>query len=374
MDAALRNRTAIVGVGYTPMVRKSEHSLSRVAAEAGMHAIRDAGLKAGDIDGYAGTPVAQAGGAQHWDGVDEISGRNVASTLGLRNVRWLVDVARGVVCDAIIESVNALHAGLCTNVLIVRAMYNPVGQRYAERSARFAGGSEQFTAPYGQQGIGRMAFWLQRYMHDTGATKQELYHVAKTLRDHAQLNPYAYWHGKLLSEEDYLASRPIFEPMCVYDCDIPITGAGAIVLTTADRAKHLPHKPAYISGYATTYEPRQTVFDRSGVARDEVHAAQLYDGFLPFIWHWLESLGFCAKGEAHHFALNGNIALGGKLPVTTFGGSQGEGRLHGMGHIREAAMQVMGRAGERQVPNLHNCIVSIGVDWVPGGIFMVSAG
>jgi acetyl-CoA acetyltransferase len=348
--------------------------LGSVAAAAALEAIRDAGLQPSDIDGYAGTPVGQAGGAAHLDGYDEVSGRYLTSTLGMRNVRWLVDIARGVVADAIMESVNALHAGQCAYVLIARGMYNVAGQRYAARDSRVVGGPEQFTAPYGLQGIGRMALWLQRYMHDYGATKRELYHVAKTLRDHAQLNPHAYWRGKPLSEDDYLSARPIYEPMSLYDCDIPITGAGAIVLTTADRAAHLPHKPAYISGYATTYEPRDAIFERSGVPRDEVGAAQLYDGFLPFIWHWLEDLGFCPKGEAHRFALDGNIALGGALPVTTFGGSQGEGRLHGMGHIREAAVQVMGRAGERQVPNLRNCVVTVGIDWVPGGIFMVSAG
>lgn len=372
MDWPLRNKIAIVGVGYTPMVRKTDRSLSAVAAEAGLNAIRDAGLQPSDIDGYAGTPVSQAGGSQHTDGVDEVSARNVTATLGMKNVRWVLDISRGVIADALIEAVQALYCGSCDYALIVRAMYNPVGERYAERSARVAPGPEQFRAPYGIQGIGQMALWLQRYMHDYGATKSELYHVAKALRDYAQLNPYAYWRGKPLSEADYLSSRNIFEPMCVFDCDIPITGAGAIVLTTADRAAHLPHKPAFISGMATTYESRDAVFDRSGVPRGEVGAAQLYDGFLPFIWHWLESLGFCGKGEAHRFALDGNIALGGTLPVTTFGGSQGEGRLHGMGHIREAAMQVMGRAGERQVPGLRNCVVSIGVDWVPGGVFMVS--
>ena len=165
----------------------------------------------------------------------------------------------------------------------------------------------------------------------------------------------------------------IFEPMGLFDCDMPVTGAGAIVMTTADRAQHLPHKPAHLSGFATTYESRDVVFERSGVARDEVHAAQLYDGYVPFIWYWLESLGFCDQGDAHNFTLNGNIALGGTLPVNTFGGSVGEGRLHGMGHLREAAMQVMGRAAERQVPNLQNCLVAVGGDYVPGGIFMLSA-
>ena len=81
MAWALRNRTAIVGVGYTPMLRKTDRSLSAVAAEAGINAIRDAGLKPSDIDGYAGAPVAHTAGSHHWDGVEEVSGRNVAATL-----------------------------------------------------------------------------------------------------------------------------------------------------------------------------------------------------------------------------------------------------------------------------------------------------
>ena len=275
MNPALKNATAIVGVGFTPMLRaKAERSLERRGGSA-LGAIRDAGLQPSDIDGYAGAPVGQSGGAAHWDGTDEISGRNVTATLGMKNLRWLIDINRGVIADSIVEAVNAVHCGTCNYALIVRAMYNPVGVSYAGRDSRRAGGPEQFNAPYGLQQIGRMALWLNRYMHETGATKNELYQVAKTLRDHAQLNPYAYWRGKDLTEDDYLSARPIFEPMSLtiatfrsrrrrnpdHDCD---------------RARHLPHKPAYLSAYASTWD-RATRSSRSGIARDEVQAAQLYE-------------------------------------------------------------------------------------------------
>ncbi len=371
MDKSFRNKTAIVGVGYTEMVRRTERSLGSYAVEASLQAIADAGLKPTDIDGYAGTPVAFGGSALHLDGVDETSERYMISALGLSNIRWAQDM-NGLTPFALVSAMQALAVGACDYALVVRAMYNPVGVRYNQSSEPRAGGPAQFTAPYGLVPMGRHAQWLKRYMHDSGATKEDLFNVVKTLRNHAQLNPYAYWRGKDITLEDYLAARWIYEPLCLFDCDMPLTGAGAVVLTTADRAKDLPHPPAYISGFASTYESGDAVFEASGVGRDEIQAAQLYDGYIHMVWFWLERLGFCGKGEAHQFSRDGGISLGGALPVTTFGGSQGEGRLHGMGHIREGAMQVMGRAGERQTPGLEHCVVACGFESVPGYAFIFS--
>ena len=373
MDKALRNRTAIVGVGYTPMVRKSEQSLAAVAVEAAVNAIADAGLTPQDIDGYAGTPKAPNASALHWDGVDEISERYMASALGLTNIRWASDANRGVVADGIVAGIQALVTGTASYVLCLRAMYDRPGVRYASSDREAAGGPEQFSAPYGV-GIGGISLWLQRYMYDYGATREELFDVVGALREHAQLNPHAYWRGRPLTLAEYLESRWIYEPMCLYDYDIPVTGAGAVVLTTADRAAALPHKPAYVAGFANTRDRGDAIFEESGVEREAVQAAQLYDGFSPVVWIWLEKLGFCGRGEAHEFTRGGRIKLGGELPVTTFGGSQGEGRLHGMGHVREGAMQVMGRAGGRQIPGLENCLVALGFDAVPGWVLMLSSG
>lgn len=376
MNKELRNRTAIVGVGHTKMVRKTDRSLGSFAAEAALEAIRDAGLTPADIDGYAGNPVAHNPTAHHWDGVDEISGRYMASTLGLTNLRWLMDMARGLSSDSVIEAINALNTGTCTHVLVVRAMRHPTGVRYARTESTVAGGPSQFTAPYGLDlGIGPTALWLNRYMHDYGATKRELYEVAKTLREHAQLNPCAYWQTPL-TEDEYLGSPAIFEPMCRFDCDTPVTGAAALVLTSAERARHLAPKPAYIAGLATEWEPPDAVYQASGLGPGDIQAAQLYDGFLPGIWYWLEKLQFCARGEAHRFALDGNIGLGGRLPVNTFGGAVSEGRLNGLGHVCEGALQVMQRAGPRQVPGLSACIVSLGFEFVgaTGSALVLSTG
>ena len=234
-----------------PMVRKSEKSLAAVAVEAAVDAIADAGLTPQDIDGYAGTPKAPNASALHWDGVDEISERYMASALGLTNMRWASDANRGVVADGIVAGIQALVTGTARYVLCLRAMYDRPGVRYASSDREAAGGPEQFSAPYGV-GIGGISLWLQRYMYDYGATREELFDVVGALREHAQLNPHAYWRGRPLTLGEYLESRWIYEPMCLYDYDIPVTGAGAVVLTTADRAAALPHKPAYVAGFANT--------------------------------------------------------------------------------------------------------------------------
>jgi acetyl-CoA acetyltransferase len=370
------NETAIVGIGATRMERRPDRSLGALALDAALAAIEDAGLTPADIDGYAGTPPGVNLTAHHWDGIDEVSGAYVVSGLNLKNVRWIIDSTKGLTCDALVEAVHALTAGAASCVLIVRAMYNPPNVRYAEQALVEAGGLAQFQAPYGaNSGIMRAAFELQSYMHANNATKADLFHVAKTFRDHALLNPNAYWYGKQpLTEDEYLSARMIFDPMCLFDCDIPVTGAGAVVVTTAERARHLRQPPAYVRAIATAAEGYKEIYPKSGLGPKDVQVAQLYDGFLPFVWEWLELMEFCPPGGAHAFAYDGNITFGGTLPVTTFGGSLCEGRLHGMGHLREGARQVMGRAGERQVPNVEHCLVTMGSKRVPGAAIVLSAG
>lgn len=364
----------MVGVGYTPVVRHAERSLGSIAMEAALAAIQDAGLTRDHIDGYVGSPAAPNASAVHQDGLDQVSAEFMVSGLGIREPGYIADI-RGLPTSGVVAAVQALHAGTCKYALIVRAMYNPTNVRYQEVSSPFAGGREQFSFPYGMGGGGGgPAQWLQRYMHDYGATREELFTVVKTERDNAQLNPWAYWRGKQISLEDYMNARWIYEPMGLFDCDIPVTTAGAVVMTTAERARDLPNKPAYVSGFAHTRQAPSAIFDVSGVDRRDVPVAMLYDGFTPFIYQWLEHLGYCGRGEAHTFVQNGRIGLTGECPINTSGGQQGEGRLHGMGHLREATMQVMGRCGARQVPDAHHCLVALG--FITGSYWsvMLSAG
>jgi acetyl-CoA acetyltransferase len=341
------NETAIVGIGATRMERRPDRSLGALALDAALAAIEDAGLTPADIDGYAGTPPGVNLTAHHWDGIDEVSGSYVVSGLNLKNVRWIIDSMKGLTCDALDEAVHALTAGAASCVLIVRAMYNPPNVRYAEQALVEAGGLAQFQAPYGaNSGIMRAAFELQSYMHANNATKADLFHIAKTFRDHALLNPNAYWYGRQpLTEDEYLSARMIFDPMCLFDCDIPVTGAGAVVITTAERARHLRQPPAYVRAIATAAEGYKEIYRKSKLGPKDVQVAQLYDGFLPFVWEWLELMEFCPPGGAHAFARDGNITFGGTLPVTTFGGSLCEGRFVTMGSKRVPGAAIVLSAG-----------------------------
>jgi acetyl-CoA acetyltransferase len=355
-----RDRAAIVGVGYTPALRYAQKSLGAIATDAALDAIADAGLDRADIDGYVGTPSGPGGGSAAPDGVAQVSAPWIAAALGLKDLRFSVDIV-GLPSSALEIAVHAVQGGLCNYVLLLRAMYNPAGGAKQGGPGPRAQGQAQFTLPYGLTGGGpQFAMGVQRYLHDHGAKRQELFAIVDAARTHALLNPNAYWYGKPLSEEDYLNARFIYEPLCLLDCDLPVTMAGALIVTTAERARDLPHRPAYISGFAGTAAGKETVFEVSDVDRRDVDVAQIYDGYSPFVWYWLEQLSICGPGEAHAWCQGGRIKLGGELPINTAGGNLGEGHFQGFGHLREGAIQIMGRGGERQVAGAKHCLLGIG--------------
>jgi acetyl-CoA acetyltransferase len=205
-------------------------------------------------------------------------------------------------------------------------------------------------------------------MHRYGATREALAALALNSRRNANLNPRAFFYSQPMSHEDYLNSRWIAEPLCLYDCDVPIDGCVALVMTAAERARDLRNPPAYIAGWGQNTASRRTLLHyalddymecggslarklwaSAGLGPGDMDAAELYDGFNPSTLYWLEAAGFCRQGEGGSFVRNGRIALEGELPVNTFGGSLSEGRMHGMGHIAEAVRQVTGRAEQRQL-------------------------
>ena len=115
------------------------------------------------------------------------------------------------------------------------------------------------------------------------------------------------------------------------------------------------------------------IFERSGLRPKDVSVAEVYDGFAPSVFYWLESAGFCKEGEAFQFAQDGRIELGGQLPVNTHGGALSEGRLHGMGHVIEGVRQVSGRAGPRQVKDCHVAYVTAGSPMLRGAGLLFSS-
>jgi len=206
-------------------------------------------------------------------------------------------------------------------------------------------------------------------MHDFGTTSKQLGKIAVTCRKHACMNPNAQMYGKPITLKEHQNSRWIAEPLRLLDCCPWTDGGGAVVVTSAARAKNLKRKPVYISGggqahgapllrpwrnpktsdWTTWTNASDTAFKMAGVTRKDIDVCQLYDAFTIVFLVQLESSGFCKPGEGGAFVDSGKTELGGDLPCNTAGGLLSEGHTMGMGHIVEAVRQLRGECGERQV-------------------------
>ena len=390
-NADFKNQAAIVGVGYSKIGRRQQRPLGLLAIDAATAAVADAGLELADIDGAATFPMFPGGneGGDHGDGVSVVTTAWLINHLGLENITWWAETQTGNISTAIEQAVMALSLHRCDYALVFRALHMP-GEGSYQRThvSNDAPGDSAYTIPYGLGGA-PMAFALtyMRYLKLYGARREELGALAVAQRHGANLNPKALFHDVPLTLDDYMTCRMVADPMCLFDCDIPVDGAAAIVLARADRARDLPHPPVYVTGLGqSSYlkgsppislggigpglfdEVRHTaatigrgIWQTSGLRPDEVDAAMLYDGFAPDVYFWLEGLGFCGEGEAHEWIQDGRIEIGGEFPVNTFGGNLSEGRLHGMGHWVEATLQIQGRAEERQLARADNIVVATGL-------------
>lgn len=368
-----KGKTAIAGIGYSEISRRPQKPLGLLAVDACRAAIADAGLSPEQVDGLATYPESPFAGAGNRDGEDVVTVAWMMNHLPLApDLRWYAQIETGMIASPIIEAVNALIAGACEYVLVWRALHRPrprAATGAGSGGAPRASGDAQFIAPYGASSIVQThALAWQRYAHRYGATREALAALAINSRRNANLNPRAFFFKEPMTRDDYFNSRWIAEPLCLFDCDVPVDGCVALILTTAERARDLANPPAYIAGYGQNTANRRTLlyytlddymahgaslanklWAAAGLGPHEMDAAQLYDGFNPSTLYWLEAAGFCAQGEGASFVQGGRIALEGELPVNTFGGSLSEGRMHGMGHIAEAVRQVTDRAERRQI-------------------------
>jgi acetyl-CoA acetyltransferase len=225
-----------------------------------------------------------------------------------------------------------------------------------------------------------MALNSTRYMYEYGVTSEDIGRAVVQLRAYAETNPAAWGYQRPMTLADHQASRWIAEP-CIrmFDCCQETDGSVALVITSADRARDLPHPPVYIGAASAAglfeqeiasdfYRPDLSVmegsvalakrlFDRSGFSRDDIDAAMIYDAFSPILLMQLEGMGFCGFGEAKDFIADGNLALDGALPCNTNGGLIGEGYIHGLNLVLEGTRQLRGTA-VNQVKDPHTILVS----------------
>ena len=216
-------------------------------------------------------------------------------------------------------------------------------------------------------------------MAEYGRPEDDFGRIAINARQWAALNPRAVLRDKL-TMDDYLSARMVAEPLRVLDCDYPINGAVATVITTAERAADLRQPPvlvdamAYGTGksadwifdtdflYGGTVDCANRVWRRSSVTVADVDVAQVYDGFTPVTVAWLEALGVCGRGEFGDWVGDGSrLGPGGDFPLNTAGGQLAEGRLHGISFLNEAVLQLRGQCADRQVPDAQVAVVTSGV-------------
>jgi acetyl-CoA acetyltransferase len=204
-------------------------------------------------------------------------------------------------------------------------------------------------------------------MHEFGTTREQLAEVAVAARQWAQLNPKA-WEKKPLSVADVLAARMVSYPLTVRDCCLITDGGGAVIVTSAERARSLKKKPAYVLGCGQsvthaniTSMPDLTVTGAAAAGKaayamaklgpSDVDVLELYDAFTINTILFLEDLGFCKKGEGGAFVSGGRIAPKGSVPVNTNGGglSYCHPGMYGLLLLIEAVRQLRGECGARQV-------------------------
>jgi acetyl-CoA acetyltransferase len=362
----ISGRYAIVGIGESSVGRDLGRSGMALQLEAITRALSDADLDKTAIDGLVTRP-SHSSPQFNYSAV-------LAGRLGIEP-SYFTDVAlSGASSTAmIVNAVAALEAGLCTTVLCVNGDAKPA--RGAPRRGGLTNWIEDFEHPYGMLGAPESyGLAARRHMHEFGTTSEQFGAIAVACRKHAGLNPTATLRAPM-TLADHQASRFIAEPFRVLDC-CPVTdGAAAVIITSAERARDLRQPPVYVLGFGQgfthadlAYAPSMTTIAmRSASQRAyamaklgprEIDLAELYDCFTYVVLVTLEDYGFCAKGEGGAFVEHGRIELGGALPVNTGGGLLSHGNASGALLVTEAAIQMRGAAGARQVADAETAIVS----------------
>ncbi|WP_084959412.1 lipid-transfer protein [Thermoactinospora rubra] len=387
----MRSAAAVAGIGATEFSKESGRSELRLAAEAVLAALDDAGLAPADVDGLV---------TYTQDANQEIA---VARETGIGELTFFsrVHYGGGAACGTVMHAAMAVATGAARTVVCYRAFNERSGRRFGQPDARLGGepssqGLEMsWHVPFGlMTPAAWVAMFARRYMHVYGATSEDFGRVAVAMRRHAATNPAAWFHGRPITLEDHQRSRWIVEPLRLLDCCQESDGAVALVVTSAERARDLRRTPALITAAAqgsgsgqmmmTSYYrddmtglPEMGVVGRrlwetSGLSPRDIQTAILYDHFTPFVLTQLEELGFCPRGEAKEYVRDGGIELGGRLPVNPHGGQLGEAYIHGMNGIAEAVRQVRGTS-VNQVPGVHNVLVTAGTGVPTSGLILSAA-
>jgi acetyl-CoA acetyltransferase len=370
--SAQEQRAVISGIGQSAIGRRLGRGELDLTIEAALVAIADAGLTLADIDGLAAYPGGVMGDSGGFAGPGTPT---VQDALRL-SLNWHSGGPEGPAqIQAVINAVMAVAMGLARHVLVYRTVTESTAQGSGSRAGigvgtSGIGGPMQWSLPFRAYSAANwLAMNAQRHFHEFGTTREQMAQIALNARRNAGRNPNAIFRDPM-SLDDYLAVRMITTPFCLYDCDVPVDGSTAVIVSVAEHAAAVDHPVARVEAVGTALRGRPSwdqwddmttmpardaaahMWSRTDLRPADVDVAELYDGFSWLTMAWLEALGFCGHGESGPFIEGGaRIALDGDLPVNTHGGQLSAGRLHGFGFLHEAVVQLRGEGGDRQVPD-----------------------
>jgi acetyl-CoA acetyltransferase len=364
----------ISGLGISRIGRRTGIPGVELTLEAARAAIEDAGLTAGDIDG-----ISTFGDTPSTEVVDALENQATDQTLGF---------GTGGVLTPVMSAFRSVSERRARHVLVYRTVQmlggsvtgapasptlNPLASPPVEphipgtrRKLKPFEDIDELVAAHSYSAANWLAMHCRRHMKLYGTTKRQLGWLAVNSRRNAALNPRAAYREPM-TMDDYLAARPVSTPFGLFDCDVPIDGSVALVVSHAEYAADCPNRPVAVEAIGGAYgsggwfhrddfpkmastEAAAEMWSRTDLTPSDVKVAELYDGFTFLTIAWLEALGFCADGEGGPFVDGATrIALDGALPLNTYGGQLSAGRMHGYWLLHEACLQLRGQADDRQL-------------------------
>ena len=391
MSMEFAGKTAVAGIGATEFSKDSGRSTLRLSLECAELAIADAGLEPHEIDGMVNFTV------------EENPEIEVARNLGIKELTHFSRIhhSGGAACGTIHQAAMAVYSGACNYCLVFRAFNERSETRFGigvqDRASTASPVDVEFgwSSPFGLlTPASWVAMFARRYMHQFGATSEDFGRISVADRKHAATNPKAFFYERPITLKEHQESRYIVKPLHLLDCCQESDGGQAFIVTTLERAVDLKQPPVVIASAAMgsgedqqmmksyyrddiTGIPEMGIVARqlwndTGLRAEDIQTAIIYDHFTPLVLPQLEEFGFCERGEAKDFIRDGNIELGGRLPINPNGGQLGEAYIHGLNGIAEGVRQVRNTA-VNQVEDVENVLVTAGTA-VPTSALILNRG
>ena len=344
---------AVVGVGNSDYGRETGKTALQLHFDAAQAALDDCGLGWADVDGLFSCSVSPA-----------LHGLQLSEYLGIRPRYTDTTSLGGGTWEMYVEhACAALREGLCDVALLVygSAQRTEFGSKLGTGFRARGIGPAQYYAPYGLTIVAAYALAAQRHMAVYGTTSEQLAEIAVAVRKNAGRNPGAMYRDPI-TVDDVMNSRVISTPLHLLDCCVVSDGGGAVVITTADRARDMRRSPVWIKGAASGVSHDSVIqmddlatldagvrsstaaFQQAGIRPEDIELCQLYDSYTITVLLTLEALGFCKPGEGGDFVSDGRLAYDGALPTNTDGGglSSNHPGMRGVFLLIEAVRQLRG--------------------------------